>query len=193
MSDPVAYTFYGTTIPILRKIASTAISVLTAAKNESSKATAGSLPSEQEVLDSNLGDMLPFRVQPILLAKFPALAVQKLNLIGSTSIPVLEPSFTSFDDVIKFFEQLQAVFDAVDEKSYNDRAEKGVEVPMQSMTLHMTGLADYVHGFVIPNAYFHLNAMYMLLRSKGFKLGKGVYAGPWMSEQLRDDWAPLRK
>jgi hypothetical protein len=31
------------------------------------------------------------------------------------------------------------------------------------------------------------------LRSKGFKLGKGVYIGSFMSEQQQKDWAPLRK
>ncbi|RZK28953.1 MAG: DUF1993 family protein, partial [Hymenobacter sp.] len=54
-------------------------------------------------------------------------------------------------------------------------------------------LADYIHTFAVPNSYFHLNAMYMLLRSKGFKLGKGVYVGSFMSAQQQSDWAPLRK
>jgi hypothetical protein len=39
--------------------------------------------------------------------------------------------------------------------------------------------------------YFHLNAMYMLLRSKGFALGKGTYVKAFFSEQAKKDWAPL--
>jgi hypothetical protein len=33
--------------------------------------------------------------------------------------------------------------------------------------------------------------MYMLLRSKGFTLGKGTYVRPFFSEQAAKDWAPL--
>jgi hypothetical protein len=33
--------------------------------------------------------------------------------------------------------------------------------------------------------------MYMLLRSKGFTLGKGTYVKPFFSEQAARDWAPL--
>lgn len=194
MSDPVAYSFYGVTVPILRNLATSAISILTATQKEIAGATEGTFPSEQELLDSKFNDMLPMRVQPIMLAKFPAVALESLKLNGSTPIPTLDPGFSSLDDVIQFFMQLQNVYDAIDEKAYNECAEKSVDIPMQSagVTLHMTGLADYFHGFVIPNGYFHLNAMYMLLRSKGFKLGKGVYVGCWMSEQQQKDWAPLR-
>lgn len=31
----------------------------------------------------------------------------------------------------------------------------------------------------------------MLLRSKGFTLGKGTYVKPFFSEQAAKDWAPL--
>jgi hypothetical protein len=33
--------------------------------------------------------------------------------------------------------------------------------------------------------------MYMLLRNKGFTLGKGAYIRGFLSEQARKDWAPL--
>ncbi|CAO2652693.1 Nn.00g021040.m01.CDS01 [Neocucurbitaria sp. VM-36] len=196
MSDPMTYSFYGTTVPVLRNTATSAISILTAAKNEISSAADGTFPSEAELLDTHFGNMLPLRMQPILLAKFQVVALQHLQLNGSTPIPALETTFSSFDSVIEFFKGLQAVFDAVDEKTFNESAEKGVDVPIGSgpstKTLHMTGLADYFHSFVVPNSYFHLNAMYMLLRNQGFALGKGVYVGCFMSEQQKKDWAPLR-
>lgn len=194
MGDPVKYSFYGTTIPVLRKQAESAISILTAAKDELSKDDKGALPSEEQILNAQIGDMLPFRVQPILLAKFSVVALQHLHLQGSTTVPAFDPSFASLDAVISFFKQVQAVYDAVDESVYNECAEKSVDIPFEQSqkTLHMTGLADFVHGFVIPNAYFHLNAMYMLLRLKGFKLGKRTYIGSYMSEQQKKDWAPLQ-
>ncbi|KAH7371535.1 hypothetical protein BKA66DRAFT_469479 [Pyrenochaeta sp. MPI-SDFR-AT-0127] len=194
MSDPVTYSFYGTTVPVLRNIATSAISILNAAKTERSSAAEDAFPSEQELLDSQFSNMLPFRVQPILLAKFSIAALQHLQLHGTTPLPVLSPAFASFDDVIEFFKQSLAVFDAIDETKFNESAEKSVDIPFEQagVTLQMTGFADYFHGFVIPNSYFHLNAMYMLLRSKGFKLGKGVYVGCWMSDQQKKDWAPLK-
>jgi hypothetical protein len=193
MSDPTTYTFYGTTVPVLRSINNSAISILTTAQTE----LANGLPiSEQEILDAAIGDMLPFRMQPILLAKFQTAPIEHLKLHNATSapIPALNPGFTSLADVIDFFKALNAVYDAIDSKAWNDAAEKAFDLRMESMgkTLKISGLADFWHGFVLPNSYFHLNAMYMLLRGKGFKLGKSVYVGAWMSETLRADFAPLR-
>jgi hypothetical protein len=194
MADPVTYSFYGTTVPVLRNIATSAIRILTAAKNEMSKAAEGRFPSEKEILEAQFGSMLPFRFQPILYAKFSLMGLKHLQLNGSTPIPTLSPDFSSLDQVINFFREVEAVFDAIDEEAYNQSANTTIDIPMEKSgkTLHMTGLADYTHGFVVPHSYFHLNAMYMLLRSKGFELGKGVYINPWMSEQQIKDWAPLR-
>jgi hypothetical protein len=194
MSDPVTYNFYGTTIPVLRNIAKSAISILTTAQDEISAAKSA-FPSEQEILDTSFGDMLPFRMQPILGSKFPIEALARLSLNGSASAPAMDPnSFESLQSVIDFFKACVAVYDAVDEKAMNDSALKSVDVPFEKMgkTLHMRSLSDYVHSFCVPNAYFHLNAIYMLLRSKGFKLSKGAYVGSFMSKQSQEDWAPLR-
>ncbi|KAF9694719.1 hypothetical protein EKO04_007235 [Ascochyta lentis] len=190
MSDPVTYNFYGTTVPVLRNISITAINTVRAAQAEQSK---GNMPSDQEILDSQFGDMLPFRMQPVLLAKFAVAALEHLKL-PQVDVPALRSDFKTLDEVIELFEGLKKVYENIDEKAYNDAALKSVDIPIQSkgITLHMTGFADYYHGFVIPNAYFHANAMYMLLRSAGFKLGKGVYIGSFMSEQQQKDWAPMR-
>ncbi|KAF1913031.1 hypothetical protein BDU57DRAFT_589791 [Ampelomyces quisqualis] len=179
MADPLTYSFYGTTIPILKNIASSAISILTTAQNELSSAAPGTFPSETELLDHNFTDMLPLR--------HPSLTL-------TTSTPQFNPAFADFSAAIDFFKACIAAYDSVDEEALNAAANKPVDVPFESMgkTLHMAGLADYFHGLCVPNAYFHLNALYMLLRSKGIKLGKGVYVGTFMSEQQKKDWAPLR-
>ena len=39
---------------------------------------------------------------------------------------------------------------------------------------------DYVHGYPIPTAYFHLNMLYAILRSRGVPLGKTDYMEPFM-------------
>jgi hypothetical protein len=142
--------FYQSTIPTFRGIASSAIGFLTAAKDERSKNS--SLPSDKEVLDSQLGDMLPLRMQPILIAKFPLEGLTSLKLNGSASAPVMDPSsFSSIDDVINFFKQLIAVFDAVDEKACNESAEKSFDVTVAGKSLKMSSLAEYYNSFVIPN------------------------------------------
>lgn len=191
MSDPTTYTFYGTTIPVLRNINNSAISILTTAQTE---LAAGLQVTEQELLDTSVADMLPLRMQPILLAKFQTAPISTLSL-STAPIPALDPSFTSLSAVIDFFKAMNAVLDAIDEKAWNEAAEKGFELHMESVgkTLNISGLADYWHGFVVPNSYFHLNAMYMLLRGKGCKLGKSCYVGTWMSETLRGDFKPLRE
>ncbi|KAH9875475.1 hypothetical protein J1614_004967 [Plenodomus biglobosus] len=194
MSDPMTYSFHGTTISALKKITRSAISIMTAAKTELSTAANGKLPTELEVLDSNFGDMLPFRLQPIFMAKFASLALDDTKLTGSVAFPPMIPSFTSFDEVIEFCKKVEAALDAVDEKAFNASAEKSCNIFLDgpNKTLNITCLADYFHGFAMPNSYFHLSAMYMLLRSKGFSLGKNIYIGSWMTPQLVQDFAPLR-
>lgn len=192
MSDPVTYTFYGTTVPVLKAQATSAISILTAAQAEL-KANPTSFPSEQELLDASFNDMLPLRVQPILATKFPLNGITSLSL-SSAAAPALNPGFADFAAVIAFFEQMVAVYDGVDAEKWNASAAAPLDVNIEAVgkVLHMRGFADHVHSFVVPNSYFHLNAMYMLLRSKGFKLGKGMYVGAFMSKTQGEDWAPLR-
>jgi hypothetical protein len=127
------------------------------------------------------------------MAKFALEAVSELQL-SSAEAPALRPDFSTLDDVIEFYKKMIAVFDNLDEKKYNESANKPVDVPIEGkgIVLHMSGMADYYHGFVIPHSYFHLNAIYMLLRSAGFSLGKGVYIGNFMSETQQKDWAPIR-
>jgi hypothetical protein len=136
--------------------------------------------------------MLPLSVQPLLLARFPLCAITHLSL-SSASPPSLSTEFKSFADIISFFEQMVAVYDGIDEQKCNAAAEKSVAVPFEKLgkTLTMSAMADYYHGFVVPHDYFHLNAIYLLLRSKGFKLGKGVYIGSFQTEQGKKDWLPL--
>jgi hypothetical protein len=138
--------------------------------------------------------MLPIRNQPILFAKFSLAALQHLNLT-SAAIPALDAEFTSLQDVIDFFTSVEAALAAVDEEKFNAAAEKSFDIPFPQMgkTMKVTGMADYFHGFLIPHDYFHVNAIYMLLRSQGFALGKSVYVGAFMTETLGKDFAVLRK
>ncbi|EUC41155.1 hypothetical protein COCMIDRAFT_9097 [Bipolaris oryzae ATCC 44560] len=186
-------TFYDATVPVMRGISKSAISFLTAAKEELSKENSN-LPSESDVLNAQLGDMLPFRMQPIILAKFQLAGIQSLKLAAESATgPNLDPSsFSSLDDVINFFKQLLALLEAVDAKAYNESTDKDFDVEVGPKTLHMSTLTSFTNDFAIPNSFFHLNAMYMLLRSKGFNLGKTTYIGGFMSEQSVKDWAPLK-
>lgn len=137
--------------------------------------------------------MLPLSKQPILFAKFSLVGLDALSL-SSVPSPALDTEFKTLQDMIDYFKSLDASFAGVDEAKFNASAEKSIDIPFPQMgkTLTMTGLEDYFHGFVLPHDYFHVNTIYMLLRSVGFALGKGVYVGAHMSEQLKKDWAPLR-
>jgi hypothetical protein len=195
MSDPVTYSFYGTTVPVLRKIFTSVTTVLKSAQDERSKAAEGkTLPADQEILAAKFGEMLPFVIQPALMTKFSIQAFTFLNL-PKTEVPAIRYDFASLDEIIEYYEKLVAVLDSIDEKTYNESATKPVDMLIENknLTLHMKGFADYMHSFVIPHSYFHLNSIYMLLRSTGFSLGKGVYIGPFMSATQKEDWAPLTK
>jgi hypothetical protein len=195
MSDPVTYSFYGTTVPVLRNIFTSVTTILKSAKDERAKAAEGkTLPADQEILGSKFGEMLPFAIQPALMTKFSIQAFTFLNL-PKTEVPAIRYDFASLDEIIEYYEKLVAVLDSIDEKTYNESATKPVDMLIENknVTLHMKSFADYMHSFVIPHSYFHLNSIYMLLRSTGFSLGKGVYIGPFMSATQKEDWSPLTK
>jgi hypothetical protein len=142
--------FYQTTIPQLRGIANSAVSFLTKAKDEQSNNS--SLPSGAGLLNAQLGDMLPLRIQPILVAKFPLEGINTHKL-SSVSPPNMDPSsFSSIDDLINFFKQLLAVFDAVDEKAFNESAEKSLEINVAGKSLKATSTADFYSSFAVPNS-----------------------------------------
>ncbi|KAI8935050.1 hypothetical protein NX059_008714 [Plenodomus lindquistii] len=155
MSDPVTYSFYGTTVPVLRNFATSAITMLTTAKHKRSIAAETLSPTEQEILDLIFADMFPFRMQPVSLARYSIVVLEDLKLNGDTAFPAMNTSFTSFDDIVEFFKQMQVGLGAIDETEYNECAEKSANVRIEGLdvTLHMTGLADHFHGFVIPNSY----------------------------------------
>ena len=44
--------------------------------------------------------------------------------------------------------------------------------------------ADYLYHFALPNFYFHLTAVYAILRANGVALGKGDFIGS--RERLRE-------
>jgi hypothetical protein len=195
MSDPVTYSFYGTTVPVLRNIFTSVTTILKSAKDERAKAAEGkTLPADKEILGSKFGEMLPFAIQPALMTKFSIQAFTFLNL-PKTEVPAIRYDFASLDEIIEYYEKLVAVLDSIDEKTYNESATKPVDMLIENknVTLHMKSFADYMHSFVIPHSYFHLNSIYMLLRSTGFSLGKGVYIGPFMSATQKEDWSPLTK
>jgi hypothetical protein len=195
MSDPVTYSFYGTTVPVFRNIFTSVIRAIKSAQEERAKAADGkTFPSDQEILASKFGDMLPFAIQPALMTKFSVQAFTFLNL-PKTEVPDIRYDFTTLDEIVEYYEKLVAVLDSIDEKTYNESATKPVDMLIESknLTLNMSAFADYLHSFVVPHSYFHLNCMYMLLRNAGFSLGKGVYIGPFMSETQKKDWSPLTK
>jgi hypothetical protein len=96
MSDPVTYNFNLTTVPVLRNITISTINVLRTAKDEQSKS---SLPADEQILDSTFGDILPFRVQPMLLANFSVAALEFLKL-PKAGVPALRADFKTLDEMI---------------------------------------------------------------------------------------------
>lgn len=181
-------TFYDITVPQLRKINEAAFNILTTAQSEIAN---GLSVTEAEVLDAHFGDMYPLRMQPILLAKFQSAPFSQLGL-SSVEAPALNPGFASLSAVADFFKALNSVLDSISKDSWDAAAEKGFDVEVGGKNLHFAKLQEFYEGFAVPHCWFHLNAIYMLLRSKGFKLGKGVYVGAWANETIKNGFAPLR-
>ncbi|KAL6853103.1 hypothetical protein ACO1O0_007656 [Amphichorda felina] len=45
---------------------------------------------------------------------------------------------------------------------------------------------QYVHGYTVPNIFFHLTTAYDIARKEGVELGKMVYLAPFLGKFLED-------
>ncbi len=83
---------------------------------------------------------------------------------------------TSFDDVQGRVSKAIAFLKATDSGGFEGREGATVVLTTPSGDIPFTG-STYVHGFAIPNFYFHLTMAYALLRMKGVRLGKLDFLG----------------
>lgn len=128
-----------------------------------------------ELLDARLiEDMAPLTRQIQMVtdtAKFVAVRVGQVeNEPWADDEASLEDAQARVAKAIAFLQKTPA-------DGFDGREDAKVVLTTPSGDIPFDG-KTYVHGFAIPNFYFHLSMAYALLRMKGVPLGKLDFLGP---------------
>lgn len=127
-----------------------------------------------EFLDARLiEDMAPLTRQIQMVTDTPkGVAVR----VGQVENAVWADDETSFDELQARLAKAIAYLQAVSAGGFEGREDAAVTLTTPSGDIPFTG-ASYVHGFAIPNFYFHSSIAYAILRSKGVPIGKLDFLG----------------
>jgi uncharacterized protein len=127
-----------------------------------------------QLLDARLiDDMAPLTRQIQMAtdtAKFVAVRV------GQVENQPWSDDEASYDEVHARVSQAIAFLQAASASGFEGREDAKVVLITPSGDIPFTG-STYVHGFAIPNFYFHISMAYALLRMKGVPLGKLDFLG----------------
>lgn len=127
-----------------------------------------------ELLDARLIDDMASLTKQVQMttdtAKFVAVRVGQIE-----NNPWADDE-ASFADVQARVAKAIAFLQAASPDDFEGREEATVVLTTPSGDIPFTG-SNYVHGFAIPNFFFHLSMAYALLRMKGVPLGKLDFLG----------------
>ncbi|MFN3620344.1 DUF1993 domain-containing protein [Sphingorhabdus sp.] len=128
-----------------------------------------------ELLDARLiDDMAPLTRQIQMVTDTAKFVAVRVGQVENDPWPDEEASFPELEARVgKAIAFLQAASPA----GFEGREEAAVVLTTPSGAIPFTG-STYVHGFAIPNFYFHLSMAYALLRMKGVPVGKLDFLGP---------------
>lgn len=127
-----------------------------------------------ELLDARLIDDMASLTKQVQMttdtAKFVAVRVGQIE-----NDPWADDE-ASFADVQARVAKAIAFLQAASSDGFEGREDATVVLTTPSGDIPFTG-SNYVHGFAIPNFFFHLSMAYALLRMKGVPLGKLDFLG----------------
>lgn len=113
-------------------------------------------------------DMRPLSFQVQVACDTVKLAVARLAGLKAPSHPDTE---TTFDELRA---RINAVLDyvaSIDAAAIDSGEARTIELKFPQGAMSFTG-AQYAHGWVSPNLYFHVTTFYAILRHNGLELGK---------------------
>lgn len=128
----------------------------------------------KELLDARLiEDMAPLTRQIQMATDTPKGVAVRVGQADNVAWPDEEASFDQLQERIA---KAVAFLKAVPASGFEGREGADVVLSTPSGDIPFKG-ATYVHGFAIPNFYFHATMAYAILRSRGVQIGKLDYLG----------------
>ncbi|KPF64073.1 hypothetical protein IP79_07895 [Porphyrobacter sp. AAP60] len=121
-------------------------------------------------------DMLPLHTQ----IRFTLdQVVTALNRLGGSGLKTDESDITSFADARARIAAAQAQLAATDPAAWPD-ARDTVEFTLPNGMAFAMQAHEYCRDWTTPQVYFHLMAVYSILRAEGLAIGKADYVGYMM-------------
>ncbi|HSX62517.1 MAG TPA: DUF1993 domain-containing protein [Tahibacter sp.] len=96
--------------------------------------------------------------------------------LAGQKAPVFEDVETTLPELKERIAKTLAYVDSVDDAAFDGAEQREVRVPTRAEELVFQG-RDYLVGFAVPNFYFHVTAVYLILRHNGVELGKRDFIG----------------
>lgn len=102
--------------------------------------------------------------------------------LTGVAAPVFEDTEKTFDDYMNRIQKTMAFLEGFKPEQFAGYETKKIEFPWVPGK-YLNG-KDYLVQHAIPNFYFHVSAVYMILRANGIELGKGDFLGNqnWISK-----------
>jgi hypothetical protein len=96
--------------------------------------------------------------------------------LAGAEIPRYEDNEASFAELQARLAKTIAFLKGLDAKSFAGAEDRPVTVKFPNAEFNFIG-SSYLNNFVLPNVYFHITAVYAILRNKGVPLGKADFMG----------------
>ncbi|TDR41548.1 hypothetical protein DFR29_11030 [Tahibacter aquaticus] len=118
-------------------------------------------------------DMLPLIRQVQLISDMGKGMAGRLS---GTTLPVFEDVETTLPELKQRIARTREFVNSIDPASFAGAEDREITIPTRAEALRFKGL-DYLLSFALPNFYFHVSAVYMILRHNGVELGKRDFLG----------------
>ncbi|KAH6896707.1 hypothetical protein B0T10DRAFT_474941 [Thelonectria olida] len=169
----MSYSIYDGSIVLAQDALSALSSIITKAE---AHASAADLPAARLY-----EDMLPLSFQVYMVTD----AAQKLAARGTDVAPLdLGRELNDFAAMKDRIAQVQDILAKVDRAAFEARAEAEVTIGLGVNKEAKMQLKQYVHGYVVPNIFFHTTTAYGILRKEGVPLGKMDYLSAFIGKFL---------
>lgn len=168
------YTLYDASISVAKDALNSLSAIV--AKAESSPAAA-SIPKA-----SIHPDMLNFSFQIHISTQ--TIAKMAARVTGTEPVE-LENNLETFDAIKARIADVQKKVEGISRDAVNSRENETVPVGLgKGKPDGKLKSWEYVHGYAIPNIYFHVTTAYNIVRKEGVEIGKMDYLVPFMGKFL---------
>lgn len=171
-----AYTLYEASVVVCKDVLASLSAILD--KVEAS-------PMANTMADARIHpEMLPFNFQIYNITTLSEKMVARLS--GAELKEYSLDNCKTMADFRARIAEAQAELDAADKATINAREREDVPIGLGKGTpdQHIESWA-YVHGWAIPNIYFHLTTVYDIARKEGLELGKRDYLMPFLQRHIK--------